>query len=356
MTAAARRAGILISSSLLLTPAAAPQAAPDRPPVEQAPRDHTPGDQAPRTEAAGAEAPGSVQAVSLLGETLLPPPMADEDRAAAERALVEAQHAFANDTGSVDALVLLGRRFSSLGKYKEAVALYTQGLVQHPDEPQLLRHRGHRYITLRQFGAAVTDLQRAADLVRGQPDEPEPGLSPNARGIVLDTFHENIHYHLALAHYLQGELPEALAAWQDCGRCVTNDDGRAMVAHWTWLTLRQLGRDEEAAAAIAEITPELDIVEYHAYHHAVLVYRGLKDAEALMAGLQPAGDTAVDFASLGYGVARWHLAEGRREQGEALLGQVARTEMWAAFGRIAAEADLARARAAALPPEPVGPR
>jgi tetratricopeptide (TPR) repeat protein len=280
--------------------------------------------------------------------------MSADALAAARVVLEQAQEAYAAQPGSVQALVRLGRALSGAGMYKQAVALYTLGLDQHPDDLYLLRHRGHRYITLRQFGLALADLQRAAELCRERPDEPEPPLVPSASGVVLDTLNENVYYHLALAHYLRGEYEQALAGWRQCGRFVTNDDGRAMLAHWTWLTLQRLGRAAEAEAAVAAITPELDVTEYHAYHDAVLVYRGLKDPDALLATLQPAGDGAVNFASLGYGIARWYLAQGQEEAGAALLAQVASAEMWAAFGRIAAEADLAREAAAAAAVEAPG--
>jgi len=299
----------------------------------------------------------SVQATSLLGEPLGIPPMPAGALARAQQALERAQQSYGERPHDVDTILWLGRRFAGVGKFKEAVALFTVGLQQHPDDAHLLRFRGHRYITLRQFDKAVADLSRAADLVQGQPDEDEPPATPNMAGVVLDTFHENIHYHLALAHYLRGEWEAALAEWQATGRCVKNDDGRAMVAHWTWLTLQKLGRADEAAAAIASITPEMDIADYHAYHDAVLVYRGLKDPDEVLASMAPVGDTAVDFATLGYGVAQWHFSQGHRERGAELLKQVAGAEMWAAFGRIAAEADLARAAQAQVsdPAEPIAP-
>jgi tetratricopeptide (TPR) repeat protein len=321
----------------------APASAPSPSPAAQA--QAAPGPKAPAAEQ-------EPQATSLLGEALGVPPLAPEALTSAQQALDKARQAYGDQPNDVMRLVRLGRAFAGVGKYKEAVALFTVGLKQHPDQPHLLRHRGHRFITLRQFDLAVADLERAAELIAGKPDEPEPPLVPSPSGVVLDTFHENVHYHLALAHYLRGEWEAALAGWQATARCVQNDDGRVMVAHWTWLTLQRLGRAEDAEASIAAITPELEVVEYHGYHDAVLVYRGLLDPGEALAGKSPAGPDSVEFATLGYGIAQWHLAHGRREEGAALLKQVAGAEMWPAFGRIAAEADLARAAKAEPGPEP----
>jgi hypothetical protein len=42
------------------------------------------------------------------------------------------------------------------------------------------RHRGHRYITLRCFDAAIADLEQASKLIKGKPGEIEPDGLPNA--------------------------------------------------------------------------------------------------------------------------------------------------------------------------------
>ena len=47
---------------------------------------------------------------------------------------------------------------------KEAVATLTQGLAVTPNNTTLLTERGHRYLPLRDFSNAKSDLQRAADL------------------------------------------------------------------------------------------------------------------------------------------------------------------------------------------------
>ncbi len=334
--AAVRCASVCLGLALMAPPAA---------PQDAAAKVH------PQAGARVAAPAATPQTTSLLGEPLDIPPLPAAELARAKQALEKAQQRYGERPNDPESITWLGRRFAAMGKYKEAVALFSVGLQLHPEDAHLLRFRGHRYITLRQFDKAVEDLARAAELVQGQPDEDEPPTNPNSLGVVLDTFHENIHYHLGLAHYMRGEWEAALAEWEATGRCVKNGDGRAMVAHWTWLTLQKLGRPDEAAAAIASITPEMDIVDYHAYHDAVLVYRGLKDPDEVLAGLAPTGETSVDFATLGYGIAQWQLAQGHLERGTELLKQVAGAEMWAAFGRIAAEAELARA-AKAHEPDP----
>ena len=51
---------------------------------------------------------------------------------------------------------------------------------------------------------------------------------------------------------------------------------------------------------------------------------------------------SVSDVSAAYGVANWHLANGRHAEGMRLLQRIVATGQWGAFGTIAAEADLAR--------------
>ncbi|MHC5071708.1 MAG: tetratricopeptide repeat protein, partial [Planctomycetota bacterium] len=78
-------------------------------------------------------------------------------------------------------IIWYGRRLAYIGRYEEAIGVYSKGLAVHPDSPKLLRHRGHRYITLRRFADAIADLERAGQLIDTRPDEVEPDGIPNAR-------------------------------------------------------------------------------------------------------------------------------------------------------------------------------
>ena len=58
----------------------------------------------------------------------------------------------------------------------------------------------------------------------------------------------------------------------------------------------------------------------------------------------PSGDEeSLASATTLYGVANWHLLEGRQEEGNAVMDRLlALDSQWASFGYIAAEADVAR--------------
>jgi tetratricopeptide (TPR) repeat protein len=285
------------------------------------------------------ELPPGAEACSLSGELLYPPPLTPSDRAQKESDLERARAEFEAHPDDPQALIWYGRRLGYLGRFNEALSVFSEGVKRFPDDPWMWRFRGHRFITLRQFGRAESDLEQAARLVTNRPDEIEPAAAPNSRGVPLDTLQHNIYYHLALARYLQGDFEGALPAWRKCLEVSTNPDTRCSATNWLYITLRRLGRSREAREVLEPITADLDVIEYHAYHRILLVDKGLLDAELVLADTPRGG---VDFATVGYGLAMWHLAEGHRERSREILEEVARSPSWHAFGRIAAECELAR--------------
>src|SRR5215213_4686900 len=58
-----------------------------------------------------------------------------------------------------------------------------EDLPKNPDDPRLYRHRGHRYITVRDLGPAILDFEKAARLIEGRPDEVESDGLPNSKNI-----------------------------------------------------------------------------------------------------------------------------------------------------------------------------
>lgn len=322
--------------------AAAGAAAQDQPPSDAAPAGEA---AAPAPAPAAADPAVAVpEAFSLLGEPLVPPSLPGEVRAERERLLAEARARLAKAPESADAAIWTGRRLGYLGRYREAVAVFSRALERHPDDPRLYRHRGHRFLTLRRLDLAEADLERAAGLVRGRPDEVEPDGLPNALGVPTSTLQSNVWYHLGLARYLQGDFAGALDAYRQCLLVSKNPDMLVATSHWLYMTLRRLGRDEEARAVLEPIGADLEVIENHAYHRLLLLYRGEVAADALLAEASEGG--ALDLATVGYGVANWHLYNGRAEEARALFERIVAAGEWPAFGHLAAEAELASSRGA----------
>jgi tetratricopeptide (TPR) repeat protein len=289
-----------------------------------------------------AAAPGGTpEATSLSGRPLFRPPIAAERRKTLESNLAAATSDLAKGPDRADAIIWLARRLGYLGRFREAIEVLTRGLERHPQDIRLYRHRGHRYITVRELDRAVGDLSRAAALIVSNriPDQVEPDGDPNPQNVPTSTSHFNVYYHLGLALYLKGEFAPALAAYRECLKYSTGSDDRLVAtSDWLYMTLRRLGRAEEAAAVLQPITADLKVIENHSYWNRLLMYKGRKTAEEL---LSPRDD-GVELATYGYGVGNWYLYNGQKQKAVEVFQRVVAGETWPAFGFIAAEADLVR--------------
>lgn len=292
-------------------------------------------------QAQGTAAP---ETTSLLGKPLFAPAQTPERRAALEKDLAAARADAQKDPNSADAAIWLGRRTAYLGRFREAIDIFSAAITKHPEDARLYRHRGHRYISLRNFDDAVADLTKAAALVAQRPDDVEPDGQPNAKGIPTSTLKTNIYYHLGLAHYLKGDFARAAEAYERCMEYSKNADMQVATAHWHYMTLRRLNREADAARVLERVTADMPVIENASYHKLLLMYKGAADAATLLATSK---GNALDAVTIGYGVANWHLYNGRQDVARGILTNIVEEHsatQWPGFGYIAAEADLARLR------------
>lgn len=268
------------------------------------------------------------------------PKLSAETRRDFETRLTAARADFEKEP-SADNSIWLGRRTAYLGRYKEAIAIYTNAIMKYPKDARLYRHRGHRLITLRCFDDAIKDFEKAAKLIKDQPDEVEPDGMPNARNIPTSTLQSNIWYHLGLAHYLKGDFGRARKAYRAAEKVSKNPDMLVATTHWLYMTLRRLGREKEARATLAPITDNLEVIENADYYKLLKLYQGkLKPSDLLSDSNQTAN--TLSNATVGYGVGNWFLYNGRRAEAANVFRQVIMGNQWASFGHIAAEVELTR--------------
>ena len=261
------------------------------------------------------------------------------NQATLESDLLEAERDVAARPEDPEALIWLGRRQAYLWRYQDAIATFSRGIARWPDNPKFYRHRGHRFVTVRQFVRAQQDFERASALIRGKPDEVEPDGAPNPAGVPRSTLQFNIWYHLGLARYLQGNFQGAYDAYVECLKVSTNDDSIAATTDWMWMALMRLNRKADAARLLDRITPDMEILENQSYHRRLLMYKGLHKPEELL-DTAKADDTTI--ATQGYGVGNYYLVTGNRSRAREIFRTVVNGGGWNAFGFIAAEADLQR--------------
>jgi tetratricopeptide (TPR) repeat protein len=258
-----------------------------------------------------------------------------------EANLAVAREAHTRNPNVPDELIWYGRRTAYPGEYKEAIRIFTEGIKKFPNDARLYRHRGHRYITLRCFDDAVRDLEKAASLIKGQPDVTEPDGIPNARNTPTSTLQSNIWYHLGLAYYLKGDFKKAERAYLEAWNVSKNNDMRVATAYWHYMALRRLGNKKEAANVLEPFAGDIEVIENDDYLKLIKLNRGEAKVEDLLTTI-PGDANSLGSASLGYGLGNYYLYNGDREKAIEIFKKIVAGNQWSSFGFIAAETDLLR--------------
>ena len=266
----------------------------------------------------GAEGRGTLEVTSGLGRKLYALPD--------DQGVVDARKNLAADPRNVDRVLQLSKALAARRQYREAVATSTQGLAFAPKNADLYLERGHRELGLREFKPALKDLEQATYLA------PEN----------LDA-----HYHLGLAHYFQGEFDKAAASFDKARALAKTNDSLIDCSNWLYVSLQRAGKQEQAAQALARITPDVRNTEPHLYFYLRLLhfYQGQLTAEAVLPP-PPAGpddlEGELSFNTVSYGVGNWRVYHHNRSDAIGLFRNVVKGEAWNSWGFIGSELELIR--------------
>lgn len=251
-----------------------------------------------------------------------------------------ARKQYQHDSTNADKLIWLGRRLAYVGRYQEAIAVFTKGIERFPKDARMLRHRGHRYLSLRCVDKAIADFDAAAKLVKGKPDEVEPDGLPNAKNIPTSTLQTNIYYHLGLAYYLQKNYAAAEKAYQQCLKLSKNPDMYVATAYWQYLTLRYQQKDKAAAKLLNTITPNMPLIENEDYYALLQLFQQkplIKDPADMLEQKKE-----LSLVSYGYGLGEYCWLSGQTDFAKAVWQTVLQSSQWSAFGYLAATVALTR--------------
>jgi len=288
------------------------------------------------------EQPGTpiFQAMSLTGDSLF----TTIDSSALENQLRELDKARSQyqENPGLENLIWKGRREAYLGRHDLAIETFSEAISKFPDSYEALRHRGHRYISIREFGKAIDDLKKAATLMKGKPLQIEQDGMPNAQNIPLTTVQFNVWYHLGLAHYLKEEYSLALDAYQKTLEVSNNDDLIVATLDWKYMTLLKLGREQEARELLEMVGEDMTIIENDSYYNRLLMYKGIINPEELIKGDIDSDAGRLQYVTQGYGLGNYYLRQGELQPATETFFKVLKTNYWAAFGFIASEMELAR--------------
>ncbi|MEQ9308146.1 MAG: tetratricopeptide repeat protein [Balneolaceae bacterium] len=282
--------------------------------------------------------PEGVEAISLLGDSLT----SDNTSLPENLTLrIDSLINVANTKGETStALIWEARLLGYNGQYREAIDLLTSGLdeMEGLNRAEILRHRGHRFISIREFEKAILDFEEASELIEGTDDIVEQDGLPNASNFPTSSLHTNIWYHLGLAYYVTGEFEKAQFAYQQCIKASTNDDMLVAALYWQYMTLKRNGQDELAGKILNGVHSEMDIIENDSYLKLLLVFKAEFDPQLLI----DESSDALSNATIGYGIGNWHFINDRKERAQSIWEQVYEGKSWASFGYIASEVELAR--------------
>jgi hypothetical protein len=248
----------------------------------------------------------------------------------------QAKKEFDANPKDVEALIWYGRRTAYLGRYRQAIAIYTEGIKNFPKDARLYRHRGHRYISIRNYQAAIADLEKAASLIQGTADQIEPDGMPNAQNIPLSSLHSNVWYHLGLAYYLTQEYEKGYTAYLQCRESGDNYDNIVSSTHWLYLIQLRLGNPERADSLLAPIQKAGVVIENQSYADLCQLYKGWISPDTLLQSSP--GNPSND--AVNYGLANWYIHQGDSSKGIQLLEALVAGNAFTSFGYLAAEGDL----------------
>jgi tetratricopeptide (TPR) repeat protein len=227
-----------------------------------------------------------------------------------------ARAALAADPRNVTRIIDLGVAESGARQFREAIATFTRGLEIEPNNALLLRWRGHRYLSVREFDRASADL---------------------TRGGAIDSTIYGIWYHLGVIQYLRGDFSAAAGSFAKAQPIAPDAGELAGSTDWLWMSLSRAGRGADAKAML-DRRPDNKPVD-NAYTRRLKLYRGEIGPDAVVT----AADTdEVQIATLAYGLGNWYLIRGDKAQARTWFERSIQSGGWPAFGFIASEAELRR--------------
>jgi len=236
----------------------------------------------------------------------------DTDAVKSARAALEA------DQKNISKIIDLGVAQSGARQFREAIATFTRGVEIEPNNALLLRWRGHRYLSVRDFDRAFADLSRGSAI--------DPTIYGN-------------WYHLGIVQFLRGDFADAAASFAKAQPIAPDPGELAGSTDWLWMSLSRAGRGADAKAML-DRRPEKPVT--NAYTRRLQLYRGEIGPDAVVT---PADTDEVQIATLAYGLGNWYLVRGDKAQARKWFERsVQASGGWPGFGFIVSEVELRRLR------------
>lgn len=278
------------------------------------------------------------EAISFLGKTFFRPEDDSTSFLQKDSLLQEANTIYQTDTNDLNSFIWYGRRLASMYRFRDAITIFSAGIIIHPEAPELYRHRGQLYIITRNLNAAIHDLSKAASLSMTRTIEIEPDAIPNKLDLPLTNLRFNIYYYLGLAWYLKGDDKKAIDAFSSCGPFAVNPDLSVIETYWLYLSFQRMGDKDSAVSLLSTVDPNDEIIENDAYLRTLLMHNASLDVVDLNGIIADSITNPIEL----YGIANWYTWRNRTAEASIFRYKILSSTDWTNIGYIAAEADSSR--------------
>ena len=223
-----------------------------------------------------------------------------------------------------DDYIEAGRLHTAVNRYHDAIDVYTKGIEKFPNSFKLLRHRGHRYMSAREFESAIVDLRRGDDIL-GTDDSV---LEHNQDGYATGSYKYWIWYHIGLYHFFHGDYEQGAEAFENCLSLAIDNKNRTGSRSWLFETYQKLGDVDRARDIIAPITADFDVDQEYSYFKKIMLYKGILQPDDLVDLNKVTSEWTGGDISRAYGVAIWHSINDRKEEALAVYQKILETPHW----------------------------
>ena len=228
-----------------------------------------------------------------------------------------------------DAWYGLGMSLFRAGRYEEADAAFSQGLVYDPFHAYLYFGRGRSKTKAEHFWPGVSDFEMA---------------------LRLDPENWNFWYYLATANNMEGYAQESIANFESAIRCADPSECYPMV-DWIYQTYALDLKDFQAAERSLQlmkdgtVPPQMD----YGYCRTVSLYKGLIRPEEFIdipdmqeKCIKKPGRIEQELNGMYFGLYTWSVVHGEEELGRHAIREIIKVQRPTTFGCIKAKKVAAR--------------
>ncbi|MGE0441263.1 MAG: hypothetical protein AB7L66_18890 [Gemmatimonadales bacterium] len=294
--------------------------------------------------------PLGAQAISLVGDTLWAVRFSTSEGQERVRLLVDAQRRARAQPGNDGAQMLLARRTADIGRFREALEIYNELVVELAADPRVRRRRGELLLLLREPDKAVKELTGATELARRRFAVEREYVEGENGQLIGTGVAFGAEWLLGVAHYVRGDFPRAVESLSQAVRLAADPDETVLSAVWLYFALRQSGNAAGAATIARAVPADAAVTTRRAELNLLLALRGAIPLDSLRRESRFAPSETGNLYR--YGVAVGLLTGDQREAAVQALEDIRLIGAWGDLAALAAEADLARELAACPGPLP----